>query len=453
MKKFISLLLCFVLLLGTSSLLFGCEEKEIDDSHIQTSLKNTEEKEKSAETEENKETENNSSEDKENSAVENNSGDVNASPISVRDITAADKAYYYNFSADLFRDSQNGNSTCVSPLSVYIALAMLTNGAEGESLAQLEEALGMTRAELNTFIHSYMNTLEDSEAAKLKLANSVWFTDKNGFQVNESFLKTNKDNFNAEVFSAPFNAKTLYDINKWVENNTDGVIKDILDEISPYSVMFLINALTFDAEWEDKYFEEYITEDIFRISDCEAEVCEFLVGSENLYLEDENTTGFVKYYKGRNYAFVALLPDEDISLNEYIDSLDGDKIMNLFATMQNTEVNTKMPKFKKEFKCDLAETLKTMGITDVFDMGLADLSSLGASPMGNLFVSRVIHKTFIEVNEGGTKAGAATILDLKYGAVMSEEIKSVVLDRPFVYMIIDCENNMPLFIGDVNSVN
>ncbi|MBR6808127.1 MAG: serpin family protein [Clostridia bacterium] len=450
MKKLISLLLSLVLLLGTSSLLFGCEEKETVDTHVQTSLKNTEEKE---DTDKNEESKNISSEEKENCEAENNSGDVNASHISVRNITESDKAYYYNFSADLFRKSQNASNTCVSPLSVYIALAMLTNGAEGNSLVQLEEALGMTGAELNTFIHSYMNTLEDSEAAKLKIANSIWFSDKNDFQVNESFLKTTSEYFNSDIFSASFDDTTLYDINKWVEDKTDGMIKDILNEISPYSVMFLINALTFDAEWEDKYFEGSTTEDIFNISDCEGEVCEFLEGSEGLYLEDENTTGFVKYYKGRNYAFVALLPDESISINEYIDSLSGEKIMNLLATMQNTNVNTRMPKFKKEFECDLAETLKTMGITDVFDTELADLSSLGTSPMGNIFVSRAIHKTFIEVDEGGTKAGAATILDLVCGSSPPQKTKSVNLDRPFVYMIIDCENNMPLFIGNVSSVN
>ena len=94
-----------------------------------------------------------------------------------------------------------------------------------------------------------------------------------------------------------------------------------------------------------------------------------------------------------------------------------------------------------------------MGITDVFDTELADLSSLGTSPMGNIFVSRAIHKTFIEVDEGGTKAGAATILDLVCGSSPPQKTKSVNLDRPFVYMIIDCENNMPLFIGNVSSVN
>ena len=179
-----------------------------------------------------------------------------------------------------------------------------------------------------------------------------------------------------------------------------------------------------------------------------------MYGSEGTYFEDEKATGFMKRYKGGKYAFVAMLPNEGVSVSEYIASLDGESLNALLANPQYGTVHTSIPKFETEYKVEMSEILQDMGMTEAFDMYNADFEGLGTSTGGNIYISRVLHKTFISVGEKGTKAGAATIVEMKDGAAAEPtEPKEVYLDRPFVYMLVDCENNIPFFIGTMMDVN
>jgi serpin B len=156
----------------------------------------------------------------------------------------------------------------------------------------------------------------------------------------------------------------------------------------------------------------------------------------------------MKYYKGGKYAFVALLPNEGVSVSEYISSLDGKSLSEMLANAQIATVCTCIPKFETEYEVEMRAILSKMGMTDAFDMYAADFTGLGTSTAGNIFISRVLHKTFMSVGERGTKAGAATVVEMKDGcAEIPTEIKTVYLNRPFVYMLVDCENNIPFFIG------
>ncbi|MBR6808128.1 MAG: hypothetical protein IKM46_07095 [Clostridia bacterium] len=368
--------------------------------------------------------------------------------VSLRDVNTNDKSNYYSFTTELFSKShKNGENTLISPLSVYLALSMLTNGAEENTLAQLEEILGMSSDELNLFVKSYMSSLPNTTYSKMKIANSVWFRDAESFKVNDSFLQTNANYFSADIYKAPFNQSTVNDINSWVKEKTDGMIDKIVNEISETTVMYLINALSFEAEWENQYLEYDVGEGEFKTANGDVQTVEFMYGSEYSYLQDSNSKGFIKYYKGRDYAFVALLPAENVSIDDYVRELDSDKINGLLNSKKNDKTYTCIPKFKVEFDAELKDILSDMGISDVFSSNEANLSALGESSLGNLFVSSVLHKTVIEVNEVGTKAGAVTSVQIEAECAPSS---SVILDRPFVYMIIDCENNLPLFIGTLN---
>ena len=180
-----------------------------------------------------------------------------------------------------------------------------------------------------------------------------------------------------------------------------------------------------------------------------------MYSTEAVYLEDENATGFIKYYKGHKYAFVAMLPDEDVSLSEYISSLDGKAIRDMLQNPQHySTVHTAIPKFETEYDVEMSDILSSMGMSDAFDTEKADFSNLGTSSAGNIFISRVLHKTYISVGEKGTKAGAVTVIETTDGAsAIVGEPKYVYLDRPFVYMLIDCENNLPFFIGAMTDIN
>ena len=364
--------------------------------------------------------------------------------------TEAENVKIMDFSLRLFQNClQDGENTLVSPLSVLSALGMTANGADGDTLAQMEATFGLTTEEMNRYLYAYTHDLPQGEKYKLSPANAIWFRDREGLFFEEDFLQTNADWYDAGLYRAPFDDSTLKEINEWVETKTDGMIKDILDEIPRDAIMYLVNALAFDAEWETIYNESQIRDGIFTATDGKKQETELMYSEEYCYMDDGNATGFVKYYADRAYAFVALLPNENVSLEEYAASLTGEHLDQLFAGSQNIMVNAAIPKFQCEFSTEMGEVLKSMGMTDAFNSSLAVFSRLGHSDQGNIYISRVLHKTYIAVDEKGTKAGAATVVEAQDEAAPLI-IKSVRLDRPFVYMLIDCRDNLPVFIGALN---
>ncbi len=358
-----------------------------------------------------------------------------------------------DFALRLFKATEvKGKNTLISPLSVLCALAMTANGAEGETLEQMESTLGMSRNDINLYIYSYIKSLENGDKYKLSTANSVWFIDDEKFTVNKSFLQTNADYYGANVYKTPFDEQTLKDINNWVKENTDEMIPEILDTIPEGAVMYLVNALAFEAEWEEPYKKADVSEGTFTKEDGTKQTAKFMYGIDGTYLEDEKATGFIKRYSGGKYAFVALLPNEGISVSEYVSSLDGEGLCSLFENAERTTVKTAIPKFENEYSVEISEELKKMGMPKAF-CDEAEFNGLGTYEGGGLFISRVLHKTYISVAEKGTKAGAATAVEVNTeGEIDVIDSKTVYLDRPFVYMLIDCKNNVPFFIGTLNDV-
>lgn len=359
-----------------------------------------------------------------------------------------------DFSVRLFQSSRaDGNNTLVSPLSVLCALAMTANGAKGDTQSQMENVLGMPTAELNNFIYHYLENVPQGEAYKLNLANSIWFTEKEQFTVNQDFLQINADYYGADIYQAPFDKSTLKDINTWIKDKTDGMIPEILDEIPDDAVMYLVNALAFEAEWADVYDTNQVQKGLFTLENGEIQEAEYMNSKENWYLEDEKATGVLKYYKDGNYAFVALLPKEGVSVSDYADFLTGEHLSRLLSDSQTATVITSIPKFETEYSIEMSDVLSEMGMPDAFVPSAADFSGIGSSTEGNLFINRVLHKTFISVGEIGTRAGASTVVEVETESAMEQtEVKTVELNRPFIYMLIDCENNIPFFMGTMMSV-
>ena len=379
---------------------------------------------------------------------------ITPNEVSTSQILDAENAAATDFALRLFRASADeSENTLISPLSVLSALAMTANGAEEETLREMEEVLSMTTEELNSYLHAYMNSLPQGEGYKLHLANSVWLTDDESFTVSEDFLQTNVDYYGAEIYRAPFDEKTCEKINVWVKKHTDGMIPEILKQIPPEAVMCLVNALAFEAEWSQPYEEMQVRDGVFTREDGTEQTAEFMYSDEGHYLADDMATGFMKYYKGYKYAFAALLPNEGVSVEEYIASLDGESLHTMLANPQFDTVFAAVPKFEVEYGTELSEVLSGMGMNDAFDPERADFSGLGTSNRGNVYISQVLHKTFISVAEKGTKAGAATAVLMDAGDALIEDPKEVYLDRPFVYMLVDCENGTPFFIGAMMDLN
>lgn len=362
-----------------------------------------------------------------------------------------------DFGIRLFQATQkSGENTLLSPLSVISALAMTANGAEGETLAQMEEVLGLNTEELNGYMYTYMSQLPKLETCQLQLANSIWFADAETFRVEKDFLQINANYYGADIYQRKFDRRAVDEINLWVSLKTEEMIPEILNEIPEEAVMYLVNALAFEAEWSSIYKEHQVRDGVFTMEDGTQRNVELMYSDEYSYLEDELATGFLKYYKDGKYAFVALLPKEGVSVAEYVASLSGEGIQNMFGNATDEKVYTAIPKFDMEYNIELSQVLADMGMTNAFDVDRADFSKLGQDtrPGWNIYISRVLHKTYIQVGEQGTKAGAATAVEMVAGGSSGpmEKPKEVILDRPFVYMLLDTENKLPFFIGTLMDV-
>lgn len=359
-----------------------------------------------------------------------------------------------NFSLKLLCEGLTDRNILISPLSIVSALGMVANGANGKTLAEMEQVLNSDIQGLNDYLKAYAAYLPSSEKYKVNLANSIWFKDDEGLTINQDFLQTNKDYFDAGIYKTPFNESTKNTINNWVKDKTSGMIEKLLEQAPPESaLMYLINALSFDAEWENIYKDTQIRDGEFTLENGDKQAVKFMGSTEYSYLENEAVTGFMKPYKDNKYAFVALLPGEDTSMSDLLISLDAKGVMDLIKNKKNEEVYAKIPKFSVEYGVLLNESLQELGILDAFDEKKADFTGLGNSADGNIYISRVIHKTKIDVDEKGTKAGAVTAVEMLAGSAVAKVPKMVFLDRPFFYMLVDTEQNLPLFMGILMSVN
>ncbi|MEF9840231.1 MAG: serpin family protein [Lachnospiraceae bacterium] len=397
------------------------------------------------------------------SVVQSHSADLmsdikksNKKPIAIhrpKDQETIKKEEITDFSLHLFQQSFEDKNLLLSPLSIVSALGMTANGAEGNTRLQMEQVLHTDVRGLNDYLNAYRSYLPNTEKCKVSLANSIWFKDEESLTINKEFLQTNKDYYNASIYKTPFDDSTKDDVNKWVSDQTDGMIDTLLEEApSKDTIMYLINALSFDGEWEEIYNEKEIGDGEFNLQDHTTQKVKFMSHQEYTYLETKNATGFMKDYKDGKYAFVALLPNQSENMSDFIGTLDGTSLMDLLANPKEETVYTQIPKFSVEYEILLKNPLQKLGMTDAFHDEKADFSKMGESTKGNIFISQVIHKTKIDLDEKGTKAGAVTSVEMFTKSSLIEKPKEVILDRPFFYMIVDKEQNLPLFMGVLMNV-
>ena len=375
-------------------------------------------------------------------------------PAEAASLEASDGSATYDFALNLLRasvDETSGESTLVSPLSVLYALAMAENGAGGETLAQMEQVTGMSADELTDTLQAYL-LRADADDSPLSLANSVWLRDSEGLAVEDSFLETCGGRLGAQVFSAPFDDSTVADVNAWINEKTHEMIPNMLDRISDGTQLLLVNALAFEGAWEEPFDSALVTPDTFTSEDGTERDVDMMHSTEGTYLEGELATGFAKPYEGYDYLFVGLLPAEGVTVAELLEDLDGEGLSELLEPVDNAVVQVGLPKFTGSHEVELSDALRALGMTDAFEEGVADFTRMGSSDAGPLYVGGVLHKTFIDVDEKGTRAAAATAVAMDGADAPIEEepeVKEVILDRPFVYLILDQATMTPVFTGTV----
>ena len=346
--------------------------------------------------------------------------------------------------------SQQGENVTFSPLSAALCLALITNGAQGQTQEELEVLLGMDIDEFNKMAYAFTSGLYSDKDCRVELANSVWYRDAGFLTVEDSFLQTNADWYGADIYSAPFDRTTVDDVNRWCSDKTDGTIKEMISKIDDDIVMLLLNSLCFDAKWQNKYEKSQRKDGVFNNYDGTQSEVQMLYSNEGYYIDGDGFRGFTKPYEGGKYSFVALLPtaQESSSGDVYalLEGLDGGVFYNAVKNKQSLSVSVCIPEFTNASSLDLIEPLKAMGVNTAFDLDAADFSPMATSERGNIHVGILRQESFIKVDMNGTKATAITLGGMSDKSSSAVEDR-IYLDRPFVYAVVDNESGVPLFVG------
>ena len=380
------------------------------------------------------------------------SGNRGRSTAETGAVTEAFKTAYADFAFRLFAASLPDGSAedkLISPLSAMLCLSLIANGAEGETKTEMENVLGLPVPELNRALYAYTEGLMNEQDARLEKANSIWIrSGDQGLTVEEAFLQTLADWYQAEVYSTPFDDSAVLDLNNWVSRHTDGMIKKMLDRpINPNTMMYLVNALVFDAMWEKQYQNDQVRDWVFTDANGQEKNVDGLFSNEQCYLEGNGMKGFAKAYKGTGYYFVGLLPqDPKESLSGLCERLDGEAFLSLWQNRLHTTVKAMIPEFKTEDRTELNSVLADLGMKKMFspDAEFLPMANYGGE---SLYVSEVVQKTYLELDRKGTKAAAVTWGSMATKSAAPTEPKEVYLDRPFLYLIVDAQSGLPLFIG------
>ncbi|HZK34124.1 MAG TPA: serpin family protein, partial [Bacillota bacterium] len=320
---------------------------------------------------------------------------IKAENVEGKHVDDSFKSNAADFSIDLFKRSYDDKeNSLISPLSVMLALSMTANGADKNTLRQMEQVLGsgIPLDELNEYLYEYVKGLASEKKSQLNIANSLWFRDNDSLNVDKDFLQRNANYYDAEVYKAAFDKQTLNDINNWTDDKTDGMIDKIIDEISPDAIMYLINAIVFDGKWEQSYGDNDIEEGSFTTIDGDSKEVEFMKSDEVKLLGDDKAIGFMKPYDNNHYSLVALLPSEDISIDEYISSLTGKVFTDMLDNAKEASVKASMPMFEYDYDIEMKNLLVEMGIEDAFSTYAADFTRMANSSIGDIYISEVLHK-------------------------------------------------------------
>ena len=231
------------------------------------------------------------------------------------------------------------------------------------------------------------------------------------------------------------------------------MIDKAIDSIDSTAVMYLINALVFDARWQWPYLDgsEVRNNRTFTAYDGTEQKVTMMTQTEGIYLEDGLATGFIKHYEGGGYSFAALLPNEGVSIDDYVASLTAEGLQATLDGAVSAKVVASLPQFSYDYALDMSDVLKQMGMPTAFNVENADFSPMGTCDAGNLFIRGLPHTTRINVNTRGTQVAAvSSVIVAPNSAPQGYVVK---LDRPFVFLILDTATNIPIFIGTVLSID
>ena len=368
-------------------------------------------------------------------------------------VVSANTKFGFNLFNEIRKTDQDKN-IFVSPFSVSVALAMTLNGAAGDTEQAMVNTLQLQGlgSELINSGYSYLNqTLQTADPkVTLAIANSLW--GKQGIPFKQDFLDRNAQYFNAEIttldFSDPSASQT---INMWVDNSTNGRIQKIVDDnIDPQMVLFLINAIYFKGSWQTKFDSENTRDAAFHLESGSTKQVPMMNRTDEymhyVNLEDNFQAISLPYGDGQMSMYI-FLPSRESNLTTFLDSLNAENWENWISQFQERKIWVQIPKFSLEYETSLIDALTSLGMSVAFDERQADFSRMASLEdiIGNLYIAKVKHKTFIEVNEEGSEAAAVTGI----GIAVTSLPPQFIADRPFFFAIRDNKTKTVLFMGTV----
>jgi len=374
--------------------------------------------------------------------------------LSATELQIADESQ--NFAANLFSVihelNTNDDNIVISPLSLNMALAMVWNGANGETKQAIQQAMGMgdyPQSDVNSYFQKLREDFVKTDpTVKLAIANSIW-TDQ-GFPVKQSFYDVNKNFYQAEVKEVDFkSSSTPALINQWCSDNTNGLIKDMIKGISDDVVMYLINALYFKGEWADRFDSSATSNATFTKEDGSSVQVKMMNQDHEFVYSHSNYLSTVSLPFGNNaFSMVFFLPNGNVSFTEMLNQL---KQPGYFASCLQSgataDVNLYIPKFDIECEIALNETLEQLGMGIAFT-GIADFSGISDIP---LYISSVIQKATVSIDEKGGEAAAVTVVGMVTTSAGPPTPQKVVFraDHPFLFAIRENSTGVVLFMGKI----
>jgi serpin B len=361
------------------------------------------------------------------------------------ELVSANTAFGFKVFAELAEEDA-GKNIFISPSSIAFALAMVYNGASGETqqaMADTLELQEMSLERVNNANAALIATLENpSKHVDISIANSVWM--REGYAFNQDFLQRNADFYGAEATSLDFGSPSApVVINDWVSRETHGKIDRIVDNLNADTTLILINALYFQGFWTVKFEREMTREGMFTLLDGSRKKVKMMVSESNRYSRyyGKDFEAVSLPYGGGRVSMYIFLPDEESSLEDFCRNLDVYNWETWMHSFHSEEVEVHLPRFTLEYEADLNDVLKAIGMEVAFEPGEADFA--GICPR-DIWIGRVRHKTFLEVNEEGTVAAAATSVEMNECAPMP-----FIVDRPFFCAIRDNDTGTILFMGSI----
>jgi serpin B len=362
-----------------------------------------------------------------------------------------------SFGLKVFRAINNDEkikNVFISPLSISMALGMTLNGANGATKEAMQTALelaGLSDQQINENYQSLIDLLVGLDPkVKFQIANSIWY--KNTFAFKESFIDLNKQYFYAQVAGLDFNnPQSANIINSWVEENTNGKIKKIVDQIDPQIVMFLINAIYFKGVWTYEFDKNQTQDDLFNLPDGSQKSVPMMAQSREFsYYASDQFQAVDLPYGDELFSMTIILPNPQIDVNDFMATLSAENWNLWTGSFSETKGTLFFPRFKLEYEKLLNEVLKSLGMAIAFDPGQADFTRM-FDKVGdiNLYIDKVKHKSFVEVNEEGTEAAAVTSVEIGVTSVGPGSPFVMRVDRPFIFAIRENHSGTILFIGKI----